>query len=93
MSASQRGCWIVASAAKQCAIEVAQLERDINAVVSRLMETTNTRVIAAYESRIEEMENRKLLLLEKAQNTCQPAYSFREMFELSMRFLSSPQNL
>ncbi len=84
---------IVASAAKQCMVEVAQLERDINAVVSRLMETTNARVITAYESRIEEMENRKLLLLENAQNTRQPAYSFRDMFELSMCFLSSPQKL
>jgi site-specific DNA recombinase len=48
------------------------------------MEATNPRVISSYETRSEEMENRKLLLMEKTQNACQPVHSFRQMFELSM---------
>jgi site-specific DNA recombinase len=78
---------ILAATAKQCTQEIATLEKDINAVVSRIMEATNPRVISAYETRIEEMENRKLLLMEKTQNAGQPVHSFRQMFELSMQFV------
>ena len=84
---------IVATTAASCTKEIVTLEKDINAVVSRIMEATNPRVISAYETRIEEMENRKLLLMEKTQNAGQPIHSFRQMFELSMQFLANPQKL
>lgn len=53
-------------------------------MLSNRLTTVNPRVISAYETRIEEMENCKLLLLEKTQNAGQPVHSFRQMFELSM---------
>jgi len=56
----------------------------------RIMDAGNARVITAYEKRIEELEREKLILREKAAQTGKPQYTYEKLFELSLKFLSSP---
>ncbi len=73
--------------------DVLKMESQINKLVERIMETNNPRVIQAIESRIEDLENQKLLAEEKAANLGKPIKSYGEMFEHSMRFLSNPHKI
>ncbi|MEP2758551.1 MAG: hypothetical protein ABJP66_05675 [Hyphomicrobiales bacterium] len=50
-------------------------------------------MIAAYERNIDELEQQKLVFEEKASETRNSPYSFEQLFELSMCFLSSPYNI
>lgn len=70
--------------------QVKKVEQDIDALVERAMHATNLRVISAYEKNIETLENEKLVLLEKMQNQGKSRYTFLQLFELSMKFLTSP---
>jgi site-specific DNA recombinase len=73
--------------------EVSRLEKQTNQFLSRIVETQNEAVIAAYEKRIAELEQEKLVLLERASKAGTPQRGFEEMFELSMRFLANAWNL
>lgn len=68
-------------------------ERKIEELVERIVETSNPRVIAAYERRIDELEREKLLLQEKASPAAQPRGTFDELFELAIGFLSNPYKI
>lgn len=74
-------------------LELAKVEKQIDGLVTRIVEATNERVISAYESRIEALEREKLTLSERLKTTGQPKHTFEEMFELTMNFLSSPCNI
>jgi hypothetical protein len=73
--------------------EVKRLEKQTDQFLSRIVETQNEAVIAAYEKRIAQLEQEKLVLLERASKAGAPQRGFEEMFELSMRFLASPWNI
>ncbi len=77
-------------ALKQASLDV---ERKIEEMIERIVETSNPRVIAAYERRIAELDREKLLLQEKAGAAAQPRGTFDELFELAIGFLSSPCNI
>ncbi|MCP5361623.1 MAG: recombinase zinc beta ribbon domain-containing protein [Hyphomicrobiales bacterium] len=47
--------------------EAASLEKEISQLVERVMKATSPRVIQAYESRIDVLENKRLVALEKAE--------------------------
>lgn len=79
-----------ASIAKSFKQDLVKIEKDINQLIERIMDANQPRVIQAYETRIDELEKKKLLYQEKAQNTHAPRHSFEETLELSLRFLSNP---
>ena len=79
--------------AKNMRAEMLKLEKQIDGLVDRIVESTNERVVSAYEQRIEGLERQKLVLSEKLQNAGKPKRPFEEMFELTMNFLSSPCNI
>lgn len=68
----------------------AELQKQIDALLARLIESDNRTVISAYERRIGELEREKLLLAEKSGATAKPARPFEHMFELAASFLASP---
>ena len=68
-------------------------EKDIKKLIERIMDATNERVVLAYEKRIEELERDKLVFREKAAQTGKPQYTYDKLFELSLKFLSSPCKL
>ncbi len=73
--------------------EAMAIDKRIDELLDRILETTNQRVIDAYEKKIDSLEIEKLVLLEKAQKSSSQQYTYRELFELSMKFLSSPYKL
>ncbi len=84
---------ITINSAKAFKQDVLKVEKEINQLVERVMEATSPRVIAAYETRIDELEKKKLTLQEKAEKTVTPKHSFNEMLELSLLFLVNPYKL
>ena len=90
-----RDCWdqqLAQSVAKVDTFkqEALAAEAKINQLVERIMDASNPRVIAAYETNIEKLEREKLVYEEKARAKPQTRYGFDELFELSIRFLASP---
>jgi site-specific DNA recombinase len=73
--------------------EARKAEKEIGDLIKRVMEATSPRVVQAYESRIDELEKRKLILEEKASRTHVPRHSFEKILELSMLFLANPCKL
>ncbi|WP_299671766.1 recombinase family protein [uncultured Roseobacter sp.] len=70
--------------------KLCEIETQTDALLDRIVESSNPRVVSAYEAKIDALEKEKLLLDEKLQNGGKPQRSFEEMFELACRFLSSP---
>ncbi len=82
-----------ASIRKAIQRELREAERSLEKLLDAVVEATNPRVIAAYEKRIEKVERKKLVLQEKERESASPPQSFEDLFELSIRFLSSPCKL
>lgn len=73
--------------------EVGKIEKQIEQLVDRIVDTDSETTIAAYERRIEKLEKDKLLIRENAQIHVGPKHSFEDMFELALAFLASPWKL
>ena len=73
--------------------EIAALDKQQDALLERLVETSNAKVIAALETKISDIEDDKLRLTDKAEQKAQPKHSKAEIFELLKIFLSNPWNI
>ena len=82
-----------ASLAKTAKAEIKKLEKQIDALLDRIVDASSPSVITAYEKRIAKLEKEKLLMQEKSENTGKPQRPFEELFELAMVFLANPLNL
>jgi site-specific DNA recombinase len=69
--------------------EIAQLDSLLN----RIVESENPSVIAAYEKNIARLERDKLILVDKLDQKAKPKHTPEEIFELSVKFLSSHWNI
>ena len=79
--------------AKTFARDIQTLEKQIDALLERIVEASNPSVIAAYESKIAKLEREKLVLEEKRLTSGSPRGRFEDMFELAMGFLANPSKL
>jgi len=70
-----------------------KVERSISQFLDRIVETDNPRVIATYETKIDELERSKLVLTEKLAKTGKPAMPFGDVFELTLKFIANPSIL
>jgi site-specific DNA recombinase len=77
-------------AAKLLKTNVAQIEKQIDQLLDRIVDASNTSVVAAYEKRIAKLEREKLLAEEKLTKAGKPKHTFEESFEHAMASLSSP---
>ena len=66
------------------------IDSEIDNLTDKIVEASNSRVISALEQRIDGLERKQVALREKAVNLTAPRKSYRELFELSMRFLENP---
>ena len=73
--------------------EAIKVQKQIDQLVDRVMDSSSATVITAYEKRITLLEREKMILTEKAKNSVLSKRPFDEMFELAMNFLSSPCKL
>lgn len=70
--------------------QIKEVEGQISKLADRIVEASNPRVVLAMEKRVDDLERQQLVLRERAAGNGRPVHTFDEMFELSMRFLSSP---
>jgi len=83
--------------AKQAKAEIRrqhkELDKQQDALVERIIETSNPKVMAALESKIAKLEGDKLLLTDKLSQNTKPKSTLTEIIELLRDFLSSPWNI
>ena len=73
--------------------EMADIDRQIEGLVDRIVEASTPTVISAFETRIAKLESEKLAIAEKLENGTQPSHSFEDLFELAFEFLRNPWKL
>lgn len=77
----------------QLRVQLADLTKQADRLLERIIESDNASVITAYERKIAAIENEKLLVSEKLAEQGKPQHAFDDLFELALRFLSSPWDL
>ena len=75
---------------KAMAKELTEIDRKVAQVVDRIVDAESKTVIGALEKRLDEMEQRKLLLAENIAKCGTPVRDYDESFRTSMEFLASP---
>jgi site-specific DNA recombinase len=70
--------------------EVIEIDRKAAQVVDRIVDAESKTVIGALEKRLDELEQRKLLLAENIAKCGTPTRDYDETFRTSMEFLASP---
>ena len=73
--------------------DMTQMDKQLDGLLNRIVETDNPTVVAAYEKKIAKLENDKLVLADKLAQKGKNKHTLDEIFELSMRFLASPWNI
>ena len=71
-------------------IEYQGVKRDIEKLLDKIVETSNTTVATRLEDRLEDLEKQKLVLEEKMLKTDRPNKSFEEVYRTSVEFLLNP---
>jgi site-specific DNA recombinase len=72
--------------------KIITIEKQIDQLVDRIVETTVPSAVAHYEQRIAQLEKEKLLMEDSLDKTPPPG-RFEELFELSLQFLENPHKL
>ncbi len=73
--------------------QIGKLDKQIEQILDRIIDSDNPTVIKAYEKKISNLEKEKLLAEEKAVKNIGPRHKFEDVLELSMSFLANPQKL
>ena len=73
--------------------QITELGKKQDALVERLIETSNPKVIAALETKIAKLDEDKLRLSDKITQNTKPKASMGQIFELLREFLSNPWNI
>ncbi len=74
-------------------VEIGNLEKNVTQLLERVIEAESTAIIRAYEGKIEALERKKLILLEKVEKCGTPARDYQSSFQTALKFLSNPWNL
>ena len=78
---------------KRLKVQIRKIDTDMSKLVDKLIETESALVTQKIEDKINQMEQNKLAIIQKCENLGQPKTGYSEMFELALRFLSSPWNI
>ncbi len=70
--------------------ELKGVEKQLDGMLERIVETDNPTLITAYEDKIEKLERQRLILREKAENPLPNKGTFEDSIELALWFLSNP---
>ncbi len=82
-----------AEAVKSAKRQIQGIEKQVDALLLRIMDATNQSVVRAYESKIGELEHSKHKLQDKLAIRTAPNGTFDDMLELSLKFLANPWKL
>ena len=70
--------------------EIARLEKEITAVLDRIMGASNDTIIRRYEDKVEKLERQKALIVDNLSKQAEPKAAFDEKLELALTFLANP---
>ena len=70
--------------------QVAAIDDKVSQLLDRVVESENRTVVAAYESRISDLEREKLVLAERIAACGKPLADYDETFRTAIEYLSSP---
>ena len=73
--------------------EAAKIDRKIEAVLDHMMDAGSSTVRKGLERRVEQLENKKLVIEEKVAKCGQPTRPFYDMYRTSIQFLSNPHKI
>jgi len=73
--------------------EITKLEKQIELLVDRIVDTDSPTAVEAYEKRIAKFEKDKLIMAEKLSNRDRIIRPYDEMFEHAFQFLANPWKL
>ena len=73
--------------------ELSKIDIRVEQFLDRIVDTESTKVISAYEQKIEKLEGQKIILHEKIQNCGRPVADFDDTFRTAMEFLGNPYKL
>ncbi len=73
--------------------ELASIDKKIELLLERIMDSSNATVITAYEKKLAGLEKAKLVAKEKCEAQHKQRHSFEQLFELAMSFLANPWKL
>lgn len=71
-------------------LQVTKIDKQIDGLLDRIVESGNDKVVKAYEARIAKLEREKIRLVESIENMGKPKHTFEELFELALSFLANP---
>ncbi len=74
-------------------IQLKQSDKEIEALLDRIVEAESPTVIKAYEKKISKLETNKLVLAEKAKEMTKPVSSFESNLRTAIEFLLNPLKL
>ena len=80
-------------AQKAFAGQIKDVEKQIEALLDRIVDASSPSVISAYETRIEKLERQKLELEDKAASAHVPQGHQSEFIEPALKFLANPWNI
>ena len=73
--------------------QIKEIDRQIEALLNRIVDATSDSLGNAYEAKVEKLEKQKLVLIDQAAHTVPPKGRFDDFIEHTMTFLSSPWNI
>ena len=73
--------------------ETRAIGKQIDELLERVLQASNATVICAYEGKIETLERRRSVMIEKLEQNTVPDRRFDEFIEHAMQFLANPWNL
>ena len=79
--------------AKALNTHVAQIERDVDKLLERILDVSEPRVIQKFEERIRDLEDEKIIAKERAAKSLRPASNFDDTLRTALTFLANPWNL
>lgn len=72
---------------------IVEVDKQIETLLSRILEASNATVIRSYEAKVSELERQKLVLAEQMSKKVEQPGKFTQSLELSLAFLSNPWKL
>lgn len=73
--------------------QIEAVEKQVETLLSRIMDASNPTVIRSYESKISELERSKLVFAERLASQVEPKGKFEDQLEPALTFLANPWKL
>lgn len=73
--------------------QIKEIEKQVETLLSRIMDSSNSTVIGTYEEKITTLEKKKIILTEQLANQAEPKGTYEEKLEPALTFLASPWKL